>query len=206
MTTRALFLNDRQGRRFSDVLNDPHAPLDRALEFLDDADRRRRMTEAEAIHGRPALAGVVAELERLPEIDRYFEGTDAHETTRFRQAVGVAVRVVMEDLGWKGTGRKGSLGVRAKVLAGTSTPGAYQNRPGSLSRWFTKAEHYRLEPRADDIALNDGGLVAGPPPEAFGRALDRLELVGTAEEREETLAILDRGLDESREWSGRSTR
>ena len=162
------------------------------------------MTEAEAIHGRPALAGVIAELEVLPEVDRYFKGTDAHETTRFRQAVGVAVRVVMEDLGWKGTGRKGSLGVRAKVLAGTTRPGDYQNRPGSLSRWFTKAEHY--EPRPGDSTVGDIGLVAGPPPAEFRRTLERLEHVGTPEEREETLAIIECGLAESRELPGRSSR
>ena len=44
-------------------------------------------------------------------------------------------------LGWQKTGRKGSLGTRAKVAAGTRAPGAYQNAHG-LARWFTRCERY----------------------------------------------------------------
>jgi hypothetical protein len=49
--------------------------------------------------------------------------------------------MVMERLGWKKTGKKGSLGVRAKVSHGTSTPGAYHNT-GGLAFWFLRAERY----------------------------------------------------------------
>jgi hypothetical protein len=62
---------------------------------------------------------------------------------RFRQAVGVAVRILMESHGWRTTGRKGSLGVRASVPPRTARAGAYHNT-GGLALWFTRAERYEL--------------------------------------------------------------
>jgi hypothetical protein len=49
--------------------------------------------------------------------------------------------MMMERLGWKTTGKKGSLGVRAKVSPRTPTPGAYHNT-GGLAFWFLRAERY----------------------------------------------------------------
>jgi hypothetical protein len=60
-----------------------------------------------------------------------------------RQAIGVVVRMIMEHLGWKKTGRKGSLGVRAPVSPRTATPGAYHNT-GGLAFWFLRAQRYEL--------------------------------------------------------------
>jgi hypothetical protein len=57
------------------------------------------------------------------------------------------VRMIMERLGWKKTGKKGSLGVRAKVTHGTATPGAYHNT-GGLAFWFLRAERYEHPDRA----------------------------------------------------------
>jgi len=111
------------------------------LDFLADPDRQRRMIESELHHNRPALAGIIKELEAQPNVDAFFKNYDAHTTTRFRQAVGVSVKIVMMNNGWKTTGRKGSLGTRAKVSSGTTTPGAYHNN-GGLSVWFTRAERY----------------------------------------------------------------
>lgn len=37
--TRSDFLEDRQGKTFVDVVNDPQQPFDHALEFFNDADR-----------------------------------------------------------------------------------------------------------------------------------------------------------------------
>jgi hypothetical protein len=140
--TRKEFLKDRQGRTFSDVLEDTEQPFDDVLAFFDCAERQRRMEEAEIHHDRAALSGVVRELESQPEIDRFFGTKDPRRTKRLRQAVGVVVRMIMEQRGWKKTGRKGSLGVRAAVSKGTRTPGAYHNT-GGLAFWFLRAERYQ---------------------------------------------------------------
>ncbi len=141
MSLSTQFAEDKQGRRFKDVLNDPRIDFNAVLEFFDDPDRQDRMIESELHHDRPALAGVIRELEARQDVKTFFENHDAHTTRRFRQAIGVAVRLAMENRGWKTTGRKGSLGTRVKVPAGTTTPGAYRNN-GGMSVWFTRAERY----------------------------------------------------------------
>ena len=139
--TRKRFLEDRQGRTFSDVLDDPEQPFDEVLGFFNDLDRQRRMEESETHHDRPALAGVVRELEAQPAIDRFLASGHPRRTKRLRQAVGVVVRIIMEQRAWRKTGRKGSLGVRTKVAKGTKTPGVYHNT-GGLAFWFLRAERY----------------------------------------------------------------
>jgi len=139
--TRDDFLQDRQGRTFADVLNDPEQPFADVLEFFNDEARQRRMEESELHHDRPALAGVVRELETQPSIDSFLSSQHPQRTKRLRQAVGVVVRMIMERLGWKKTGKKGSLGVRAKVAPRTALPGAYHNT-GGLAFWFLRAERY----------------------------------------------------------------
>jgi len=142
--TRDDFLQDRQGRTFADVLNDPEQPFDALLAFLNDENRQRRMLESEIHHDRPALAGVVRELEAQPPIDSFLSSKHPRRTKRLRQAVGVVVRMIMERLGFKKRGKKGSLGVRAKVSPRTATPGAYHNT-GGLAFWFLRAERYELD-------------------------------------------------------------
>jgi hypothetical protein len=137
------FAQDRQGRRFADVMADERIDFDSILVFFENADRQRRMVESEEHHDRPALAGVVRELERRSDVHDFFLGNDGHTTTRFRQAVGVLVRIIMETKGWRTTGRKGSLGVRRSVAPRTTIPGAYHNG-GGLALWFTRAERYQL--------------------------------------------------------------
>jgi hypothetical protein len=134
------FLRDRQGRTFADVLNDPEQPFDRVLEFFDQEDRQRRMEEAEIHHDRPPLAGIVRELESQPEIDRFLAGVHPERTQRLRQAIGVVIRIIMERRGWRKTGRKGSLGVRAErgIVAAP-------HNQGGLSFWFIRAERYELQ-------------------------------------------------------------
>jgi hypothetical protein len=139
--TRQDFLQDRQGRTFVDVLNDSEQPFDAVLAFLNDEDRQRRMQESETHHDRAPLAGVVRELEAQPPIDTFLSSKHPQRTKRLRQAVGVVVRMIMERLGWKKTGKKGSLGVRARVAPRTATPGAYHNT-GGLAFWFLRAERY----------------------------------------------------------------
>jgi hypothetical protein len=135
------FLEDRQGRTFADVLNDADQPFDHVLEFFNDQDHQRRMEESEIHHDRPALAGVVRELESLEPVDQFLAKQHPRRTKRLRQVVGVIVRMVMEARGWKKTGRKGSLGVRATVSGSTSRPGTYHNT-GGLAFWFLRAERY----------------------------------------------------------------
>ena len=140
--TRNEFREDRQGRTFADVLSDPEQPFDDVLAFFNDSGRQRRMEESEIHHDRPALSGVVRELEAQPAIDRFLAEEHPRRTKRLRQAVGVVVRIIMEQRGWKKTGKKGSLGVRANVAKGTKTPGAYHNT-GGLAFWFQRAERYK---------------------------------------------------------------
>jgi hypothetical protein len=137
--TRDDFLQDRQGKTFADVVNDPEQPFDKVLEFFEDADRQRRMDESELHHDRSPLAGVVRELESQPAIDRFLADVHARRSTRLRQAIGVLVRIIMERRGWQKTGRKSSLGVRA---AGAEQTPAHNT--GGLAFWFIRAERYKL--------------------------------------------------------------
>lgn len=141
--TKQEFLDDRQGRTFADVVHDPEQPFEVVLAFFNHPDRQRRMEEAEVHHNRPPLAGVVRELESIPEVDRFLAAQHPRRTKRLRQAVGVVVRIVMERLGWKKTGKKGSLGVRATRAGSAAEPGAYHNT-GGLAFWFLRAERYQL--------------------------------------------------------------
>ncbi len=137
--SRGEFLDDVQGKTFADVVNDAKQPFDFVLEFFDDTDRQRRMEESELHHDRAPLAGVVRELESQPEINRFLGRAQSRRNTRFRQAIGVLVRIIMESRGWQKTGRKGSLGVRA--AGATQTPA---HNTGGLAFWFVRAERYEL--------------------------------------------------------------
>ncbi len=132
------FSEEIQGRTFSDVLNDPEQPFAEVLQFFNDEDRQQRMEDSEIHHDRPALAGVIRELESQPAIDRFLKNKHARRSQRLRQAVGVVVRMVMEHRGWNKTGRKGSLGVRA---ARKDSSNAAHNK-GGLAFWFIRAERY----------------------------------------------------------------
>ncbi len=134
------FLDDPQGKTFSDVVNDSKQPFESVLEFFGDEDRQRRMEEAELHHDRAPLAGVVRELESQPAINRFLGRAETQRNNRFRQAIGVLVRIVMEKRGWQKTGRKGSLGVRA-----SRTPKVAAHNQGGLSLWFVRAERYELK-------------------------------------------------------------
>ena len=134
------FLKDLQGRTFADVVNDPEQPFKRVLQFFNQADNQRRMEESELHHDRSPLAGVVRELESLPEIDRFLAAAEIKRNNRFRQMIGVLVRMIMERRGWQKTGRKGSLGVRASGTARTPA-----HNTGGLAFWFLRAERYELK-------------------------------------------------------------
>ena len=135
--TRNDFLEDRQGKTFADVVNDSQQPFAEVLAFFRDADRQRRMEESELHHDRPPLAGVVRELESQPAIDRFLAGVQARRNARFRQAIGVLVRMIMERRGWQKTGRKGSLGVRALARRRRRPTTRVGWRSGSFGRSVT---------------------------------------------------------------------
>jgi hypothetical protein len=132
------FLADRQGRTFADVVSGSARPFMAVLVFFNDGDRQRRMEESEIHHDRPALAGVVRELESVPAINRFLGRIHPRRSQRFRQAIGVLVRMIMEGRGWEKTGKKGSLGVRNKVAAGSP-----RHNTGGLAFWFIRAERYK---------------------------------------------------------------
>ena len=135
--TREKFLEDPQGRTFSDVVNDTKQPFDAVLVFFNDENKQRRLEESEIHHDRPPLAGVVRELESHPAIDRSLAETHTQRSLRLRQAIGVLVRMIMEARGWQKTGRKGSLGVRADKSLWKFT-----HNSGGLAFWFIRAERY----------------------------------------------------------------
>jgi hypothetical protein len=141
--TRKDYLEHRIGKTFVDVVNDPKQPFDAVLEFFNNADRQRRMEESELHHDRSPLAGVVREFESLPAVDKFLSDVQTRRNTRFRQAIGVLVRMIMERRGWRTTGRKGSLGVRAS-RAENAMPNAKHNT-GGLAFWFLRAERYELK-------------------------------------------------------------
>lgn len=135
--TKEAFADDRQGRTFSDVMNDPECPFGEMIEFFNDESRQQRMEDSEIHHDRAPLAGVVREFEAQPAINRFLSEVHSESTKRFRQAVGVLVRIIMEQRGWRKTGRKGSLGVRATTALQTPA-----HNTGGLAFWFIRAERY----------------------------------------------------------------
>ena len=137
--SRNQFLSDSQGKTFADIVNDNSLPFEAMLTFFNDADRQRRMEESEIHHDRSPLAGVVRELESMPELDHFMSDPESRNNMRFRQAIGVLVRIIMEGRGWQKTGRKGSLGVRAAV--NNHSPA---HNSGGLAFWFVRAERYEL--------------------------------------------------------------
>ncbi|HEU5118285.1 MAG TPA: hypothetical protein VFT74_16825 [Isosphaeraceae bacterium] len=201
MPTRREFLADRQGVRFRNEVDGWPLDFEAVLRFLDEPESRRRMLEASR-GGRPALAGVVERIERRPDVESYLLGTDSHETMRFRQAVGIGVRLAMEAEGWKTSGRKGSLGRRVKVAPGTTRPGASHNDPPEPSRWFSKAEIY-LPLREDRERVKGPAESSQERLERLRAGLDQIERIGTPEEQAETFQILMEGLARTRQAEGR---
>ncbi len=131
------FMKDTTGRTFTDVARSlGPEQLGALIRFFGENNRPERMEYAELDHGRPALAGVVTELESRPEFEAILR------EDRVRRAVGVIVRMVMESRGWRKTGTKGSLGPPARARQKRSGPKG--GRRG-VSRLFRRAERYEPE-------------------------------------------------------------
>jgi len=116
------FSIDKQGRTYADVIRNSQPALKSVLKIISQPDMQRRMQEAESIHRRPALVGVVKEIEADPEVKAIFHAKDSMQGKRLRQATGAAIRMIMEGLGWSKTGKKGSI--------------------GGMGKFFDKAERY----------------------------------------------------------------
>ncbi len=99
--TRQEFLQDRQGRLLSDVLDDPEQPLDTLLDFFNRPDRQRQMEEAETYYRKAPAAAVVRDLEVLPDVQTFLSAAGPKRKARFEHAVAVIVRMIMERLGWE---------------------------------------------------------------------------------------------------------
>jgi hypothetical protein len=99
--TRDGFLQDRQGRTFADVVNDPEQPFDTVLDFFNSEDRQRRMVESEARYGKAPLAAVERDLESQPSVQDFLSSKAPHRTKRLGQVVTVVVRMIMDRLGWE---------------------------------------------------------------------------------------------------------
>ena len=110
----------------------------RLFAVLNDPANEQRLIDAE-MHDLPALAGVVRFIEAEPSIDRIL--STGSSSFRFRQTVGVAVKLKMAKLGWRTTGRKGTV---------------------KGAEYFTKAEHYVADPESnsDDTAKGLSALDA----------------------------------------------
>lgn len=131
------FLADLAGSRYLDVVRGTPGEFAETIAFFNDEDRQKRMADSEIHHDRPALAGVVCELEHEAWFDDFMRLNDCHKTYRLRQAIGVITRMIMTARGFRTTGRNGSLGQRGKVSTGEKSSGAYHNI-GGLSLWFTR--------------------------------------------------------------------
>lgn len=150
------FAADPHAARYRGVLRAHPDATRRLLELLNDPANEQRLVDAES-HGFPARTGIVRSIEGDPAI------APALAVDRFRQAVGVAVKLKMAHLGWRITGRKGAV------------RGAER---------FAKAEHYEGGvPVASDARAR--GLAA---LEAVARIGDESERAETGRELLESLA------------------
>lgn len=145
-------LKDRHGAKYRDVVERTHrGAFERVVGILDDPDHQQQLLAAERF-GRPALSGVVDAIE---SDDVVAASLASPGSLRFRQAVGVAVRITMEALGWAATGRKGP-------VRGAST--------------FRTAERYQPPPADPGAARARAALQA---IEAIGHEDERRETART---------------------------
>jgi len=118
------FLEDPHAAKYRDEIARRPEACARLFALLNDPANEQRLIDAQT-HKLPALCGIVRFIEADPVIEHVLaEGRAGH---RFRQTVGVAVKLKMSRLGWQPTGRKGT--VRG-------------------AEYFRKAEHYAPGPIA----------------------------------------------------------
>lgn len=132
-----MLLADPHGARYATTASHPilGVALQAAIEEIDRPEARDRMVDAVDRYGMPALAAVVREIEQRPEFIAAAarRSNDDPQLQRLKQAVGVAVKLVMAEEGWRPA----------------LTPDGRQDQ-GRLDqlrvkpRWFTTARRYTL--------------------------------------------------------------
>ena len=160
-----------------DFDRDPHAAkyrgeidahpeaFNRLFALLNDHANEHHLASAEN-YGFPALSGVTCFIEADPAIVRVLESS--RDGCRFRQAVGVAIKLKMEKIGWAATGMKG-------IVRG--------------SNYFTKAERFVKEPPLDGDEYKARALAA---MDALAEIGDAEEQEQTYREIKEALAATRR--------------
>lgn len=160
-----------------DFDRDPHAAkyrgeidahpeaFNRLFALLNDHANEHQLTSAES-YGFPALSGVARFIEADPAIVRVLEASQ--DECRFRQAVGVAIKLKMEKIGWAATGMTG-------IVRG--------------SCYFTKAERFVKEPPLDGEEYKARALAA---MDAIAEIGDAEEQEQTYREIKEALAATRR--------------
>jgi len=148
------FLEDPHAARYRDVVeNHPHA-FAKVVAILNDPYHQEQLLAAERF-GRPALAGVVRAIEADEIVARCLASP---ASLRFRQTVGVAVRLTMEALGWSTTGKKG---------------------PIRGATYFRRAERYAPPgPTSSGAAPNVRARAALEAVERIGDEAERLQTAG----------------------------
>ena len=96
--------NDRHGSTYVAELEKFPEAADELFTILSDHDNAVRLATASEL-GLSALSGIATRVEASPAIAKVLAAGEA--SARFRQAVGVAIRIRMEALGWATTGTKG---------------------------------------------------------------------------------------------------
>ena len=95
---------DSHAAKYKGVLEVKSEAFEQLFLLLNDPSNEQRLIDAEA-HGLPALTGVARFIESDPVISPELTGTGS---LRFRQAVGVAVKLKMAKLGWGANRQQGS--------------------------------------------------------------------------------------------------
>ena len=158
------FFSHPQGRYFRDL---DSGLVDEVLGFFNDSGRVRRMIESEVHHDRPALYGVIRELNKLPVIKgESLDDAPTHHRRRIAQFVGVVVKVVMEQHGWVPTGHKAALGKDSFISRGerymppTDHPEWAlwaEAHPGWGPRSLKPSPKHRREQRKPETEVDDEG-------------------------------------------------
>lgn len=163
------FLEDPHAARYRDVVENHSDAFAQVVVILNDPYHQEQLLAAERF-GRPALSGIV----RAIEADQIIASSLASPASlRFRQTVGVAVRLTMEAMGWSTTGKKGSI---------------------RGATYFRRAERYASPPPTSHGAA---------PNVRARAALRAVELIGDEAERRQTAGDLHAALAASRQADNR---
>jgi hypothetical protein len=79
------------------------------------------MKGTEIHHARARLVELIWDLETQPLVESFLSSRETLRTKRFREAVGIVVRMVVESLERKRAGKQSSLGAPATTLLRSET-------------------------------------------------------------------------------------